>query len=56
VTGFHARTDQEWVRSLGRCLDEFFFIFMAVGIAEKRRQRAPSVTPAVIPAALSCQP
>lgn len=34
----------------------FFFIFMAAGIAEKRRQRAPSATPAVIPAALSRQP
>ena len=34
----------------------FFFIFMAVGIAEKRRQRALSLAPAVIPAALSRQP
>jgi len=34
----------------------FFFIFMAAGIAEKRRQRALSVTQAVTPTALARQP
>ena len=34
----------------------FFFIFMAAGMAEKRRQRALSVTQAVTPTALARQP
>jgi len=34
----------------------FFFVFMAVGIVEKRRQRSVRVVPAVLPTALSRQP